>query len=67
MQGKAVLFKYAPRRYVDDFVTGSVRLRAASSYDDPSLSSAIRDDELQIAHALRGLKVTPQAGAEPDS
>jgi hypothetical protein len=63
-KGKPVLFKYTPRRYVDDFVTGSVRLKAASSYDNPSFSSAIRDDELQIAHELRGLKVTTQAGAE---
>lgn len=63
-EGKPVLFKYTPRRHLDAFLKGSVRLKAASSYNDSSLSSAIRDDELQIPLQIRGLTIKTQTGEQ---
>lgn len=42
--------RYSKRAYLEQLVSrGYVEVRPASSYDDPSLNEAIRDDELRLA------------------
>jgi hypothetical protein len=44
------LFKYGSKKYLQRMVeSGSIRIAAAASYDDPSLNPAIRDSELEIS------------------
>ncbi|WP_299195950.1 hypothetical protein [uncultured Amphritea sp.] len=43
------LFKFGKAEHLDDmYRKGSIRIAPASYYDDPSLNSAIRDDELSF-------------------
>jgi hypothetical protein len=44
------LFKYGKEKFLRPMVeTGSIRIMAAATYDDPSLNPAIRDSELEIS------------------
>jgi hypothetical protein len=48
------LARYSSRRYVTEmFETGRIRVAPASSYDDPSLDVARRDDELRVSNGRR--------------
>lgn len=43
------LIKYGKSKYLKEaFQSGSIRINPASSYNDPSLNSAIKDDELRM-------------------
>lgn len=43
------IYKFGKYKYLKEmFEKGSIRICAASSYNDPSLNSAIRDDELNL-------------------
>ena len=61
-RGKECLFKFTKSEYVDEILNGEVRFRTASSYNNPNLSIAIRDDELKIEHNLPGLRMTTKDG-----
>jgi hypothetical protein len=46
---EAHLVKYGKRQFLEETIrTGRLRIAPASAYNDPSLNSAIRDDELQF-------------------
>lgn len=61
-RGRKCLFKFTKAEYVDAFLKGAVRFKAASSYNDPNFSIGIRDDELNIEHNLIGLRMTTDNG-----
>ncbi len=61
-RGKKCLFKFTKAEYVDAILNGEARFKTASSYNDSGLSIAIRDDELNIEHNLRGLRMTTKDG-----
>lgn len=63
------LYKFAKKRYIDDmFNKGLFRVAPASYYNDPSLNSAIRDDELVFNGAIAvGLKSLIKSGDRIDS
>lgn len=63
------LYKFSKRKYIEElFNNGSLRVAPASYYNDPSLNSAIRDDELVFNGAVSvGLKSHVKLGAPINS
>lgn len=64
LAGEKCLFKFTKLRFVDDLRRGQIRLTLASSYKKNGYNIAIRDDELNIHHQLRNLKLTLADGSE---
>lgn len=53
------LFKYGQKKYLRPmFDTGLIRLSPASKYNDPSLNTSIRDDELNFTKILPSGRIT---------
>ena len=60
-----LLVKYGKREHMERLVDrGEIRLAGAISYRDPSLNSAVRDDELEVSARLRGVDLRVWAGRE---
>ena len=56
---RQALVKLGKRAYMQDlFERGRIRLVPASSYSDPSLNHAIRDDELKLDRVMPGSETT---------
>jgi hypothetical protein len=62
LRGRKCLFKFTKAKYVDAILNGAVRFKTASSYNDEGFNIAIRDDELNIDHILRGIRVQTRDG-----
>ncbi len=63
LTGRKCLFKFTSCEHVDAALRGEVRFRTASSYKNAGFNIAIRDDELNIEHILKGACLTsPETG-----
>jgi hypothetical protein len=63
LSGKKCLFKYTKANHINDILSGKVRFKSASSYNDEGYNIAIRDDELNLDHILKNLHFTTEEGA----
>lgn len=60
LKGKKCLFKFTQSEHVHSIVNGEVRFKSAESYNRDGFNIAIRDDELNIAHQVKGLTIRLQ-------
>lgn len=66
LKGKKCLFKFTQSEYVQSIVSGEVRFRSAEYYNRDGFNVAIRDDELNIAHQVKGLTIRlPDGSSAP--
>lgn len=63
ISGKKCLFKFTKKNYVNDILSGKVRFKSASSYNNEGYNISIRDDELNVDHILKNLRLTTEEGA----
>lgn len=63
LKGKKCLFKFTQSKYVQSIVSGEVRFRSAESYNRDGFNISIRDDELNIAHQVKGLTIHSPDGS----
>lgn len=45
---KLPIYKFTQLAFAEDFIRGHIRVAPASSYNDPSLELAVRDNELEV-------------------
>jgi hypothetical protein len=57
LAGKKCLFKFTEAKYTDDILSGKVRFKSAASYNNEGFNIAVKDDELNLEHILRGLRL----------
>ena len=62
-RGKKCLFKFTQSKYAIGIADGQVRLKSAESYNRDGFNIAIRDDELNIRHQVKGLRVIMPDGS----
>lgn len=64
LHGKKCLYKFTKTKYANAFLNGNIRFKTASSYNNEGYNIAIKDDELNLDHVLRGIQMVIQDGTK---